>query len=423
LIAAALIAWAERHPAIDPRSPPATTSFDGALIEKGKALVALGVCAVCHTRPGGEALAGGRKLPTPFGAIYSTNITPDPETGIGRWSEQAFVRALREGVDRNGGYLYPAFPYDHFTKVTDDDIKSIYAYLMTRTPLAATAPANDLIFPLNNRVLMAGWNFLFLDQGVFAPDPSKDVTWNRGAYLVEGLGHCGGCHTPRNRFGAERSSQRYAGGEVEGWHAPALNSASPAPLQWTADALVNYFLDGWDKDHGIAAGPMIEVVNELAGLTEGDAYAIATYILSFQDQSGSEEGADAAIAFAAEREFDGGAAPVGGQQINGTDTSFGRGNELFAKVCANCHHVGGQTVPLALTSTVNASDPRNLIHVFDEGIQPTKGASDHSMPAFGGSLNNEDLANLVAFVRYHFSKQPAWSDVPVQIGKIRAGKE
>jgi mono/diheme cytochrome c family protein len=165
---------------------------------------------------------------------------------------------------------------------------------------------------------------------------------------------------------------------------------------------------------------MTAVANALAELSEVDAYAMATYILSFQDQPGSEEGADAAIAFAAEREFGGSAAPVGGQQINGADTSLRRGYELFAKVCANCHHVGGQTVPLALTSTVNASDPRNLIHVIDEGIQPPKGAFDRSMPPFGGSLSDTDLADLMAFLRSHYSKQPAWTDVRARIVEIRA---
>ena len=158
LAAAGLFAWIERYPAIAPIEPPAASAFDSTLIDKGRGLVALGDCAVCHTRPGGGVFAGGLKLPTPFGVIYSTNITPDPKTGIGRWSEAAFTRAMHDGIDRGGNYLYPAFPYDHFTKVTNEDIKAIYAYLMTRTPVTFSAPKNELIFPIRYRFVVAGWN-------------------------------------------------------------------------------------------------------------------------------------------------------------------------------------------------------------------------------------------------------------------------
>lgn len=419
VVCGGLFAWAERYAPMDSIEPPRRSAFDDALIDKGAALVALGDCAVCHTRPGGEAFAGGLKLPTPFGVIYSTNITPDLKTGIGGWSEAAFTRAMREGIDRSGNYLYPAFPYDHFTKVTDEDIKAIYAYVMTRAPVSAIAPPNELMFPINYRIVVAGWNLLFLHKGTFTPDPSKDATWNRGAYLVEGLGHCGGCHTPRNLAGAEKASQRFSGGEAEGWHAPALDGSSPAPLPWSADALVNYFLDGWDKEHGIAAGPMTAVVNGLAGLGEDDISAIAAYILSFQKQANAKEKADAATAFAAEREF--GGATAGGSQV--ADAALGRGQALFAKVCANCHRAGGQTVPLALTSTVNGPDARNLIHVIDKGIRPAEGSQGRSMPAFGGALSDTEFADLVAFVRGHFSKQPAWSNVGAGVKEIRAAAD
>ena len=420
LAAAGLFAWIERYPAIAPIEPPAASAFDSTLIDKGRGLVALGDCAVCHTRPGGDVFAGGLKLPTPFGVIYSTNITPDPKTGIGRWSEAAFTRAMHDGIDRGGNYLYPAFPYDHFTKITNDDIKAIYAYLMTRTPVTFSAPKNELIFPIRYRFVVAGWNLLFLRHGVFTPDPSKDTKWNRGAYLVEGLGHCGGCHTPRNFAGAEKHSQPYAGGEAEGWHAPALNDASPAPLPWSSDALINYFLDGWDKDHGIAGGPMTDVVNELAALPESDVSAIATYILSFQNQLDLSARTKSASAFAAEREFNGPVTPMSGPPNRDAATAAGRGQALFAKSCANCHRAGGQTVPLALTSTVNGPDPRNLIHVISRGIQPPKGSPDQSMPAFGGSLSDDNFADLVAFVRHHFSKQPAWSGIPALVKSTRS---
>ena len=185
----------------------------------------------------------------------STNITPDPETGIGHWSEAAFLRALREGVDRAGRHLYPAFPYDHFTKLTDEDIGALYAFLMTRRAVRAPAQANRLSFPFNWRPLLAGWKLLYLTRGPAQGNEASD----RGAYLVEALAHCGSCHTPRNRFGAEERSRTFAGGEAEDWHAPALNADSPAPHPWTRDQLFTYLRRGFVEPHGVAAGPMQSV--------------------------------------------------------------------------------------------------------------------------------------------------------------------
>src|SRR5262245_48807463 len=216
------------QPAIAPIDVPRRETFAPDLVRHGAELAAVGDCNTCHTAPGGKAFAGGLALPTPFGTIYSTNITPDPDTGIGRWSEAAFQRAMREGVDRAGRHLYPVFPYDHFTLLTDADNKALYAFLMTREPLRATTPENDLRFPFNMRIALAGWKFLFLHKGPYQFDRSKSEAWNRGAYLVEGLGHCGACHTPRNALQAERRGENLAGGEAEGWTAYALNRASPA---------------------------------------------------------------------------------------------------------------------------------------------------------------------------------------------------
>ena len=419
--AGGFLAWAASVSEIKPIAQPERSSFPSDLVDAGQMLAAFGDCAVCHTTEGGRDYAGGRALPTPFGVIYSTNISPDPETGIGRWSEAAFTRALREGINRSGSYLYPAFPYDHFTKLTDEDIKSLYAFLMTREPVAAPAPGNHLPFPFNFRPLMAGWNLLFLDKGAYEPDSSRDEKWNRGAYLVEGVAHCGACHTPRNRFGAEDKVARFGGGDVEGWHATALNLVSPAPIPWSEDAMVNYLLDGWDGDHGIAAGPMTPVVNELAVSSEDDAYAIATYILSFQDGGKDGTRADKAREFAAARDFGGSGTPAAGPATDiGADPALARGQATFARVCANCHRAGGQPVSLALTSTVNGPDPRNLLHIVIDGIKPPEGAFDRSMPAFGGSLSDGDLADLAAFVRSHFSEEPAWSDLPATVAGVRS---
>ena len=419
LVIVGLYAWVDRYSEIDAIKPLAVNAFDKTVIDKGASLVAIGDCAVCHTKPGGDSLAGGREIRTPFGTIVSTNITPDFDTGIGAWSLPAFTRALREGVDRLGRYLYPAFPYDHFTKVKDDDIAAIYAYLMTLPPVGAPKPKNELPFPYNVRVLLAGWNFLFLRQGAYSPDPARDDQWNRGAYLVEGVGHCGACHTPRNIFGAERRiSARFAGETLEGWHAPALNMASPAPAPWTADAMVNFLLDGWDGDHGIAAGTMTAVVNGLGSLSEDDAYAIATYILSFQDQTNVDARTKAAKSFAEKVAF-GPSSPAPSQLGAASE----RGEATFARVCANCHRAGTNTAPLALSSVVSGPDPRNLIHIIDRGIEPPQNALDHSMPAFGGSLSASDLADLVTFVRSRFSEKPAWSNVSVLITEARAAEQ
>src|SRR5277367_2675530 len=188
--AAFAVAW---RPAISTLDLAAPQTFDAALIKHGRELAALGNCNNCHTVRGGKDFAGGLPVPTPFGTIYSSNITPDAETGIGRWSEQAFQRAMRSGVDREGRHLYPTFPYDHFTNVSDDDDRALYAYLMTRSAVRASDRANDLAFPFNQRFVVAGWKLLFLRGGTYRADNTQSAEWNRGAYLVEGLAHCGAC--------------------------------------------------------------------------------------------------------------------------------------------------------------------------------------------------------------------------------------
>ena len=216
-IAAALfglaLAW---RPAIAPIPVPSVSSFPADQVARGAVLARLGDCAVCHTSEGGRPLAGSRPLATPFGILFSDNLTPDPNTGIGHWSAAAFRRAMKDGVARSGAHLYPALPYEHFTHVTDGDLDALYAFLMTRRPVHAQAPANTRIPPLGFRPLLAGWKLLFLRKGEVKVDASRSPQWNRGAYLVEGLGHCGACHTPRNLLAAEDGSRAYHGGVAEG---------------------------------------------------------------------------------------------------------------------------------------------------------------------------------------------------------------
>jgi mono/diheme cytochrome c family protein len=426
VVAGGAVAWAERYTAFPQTAgPPPANSFPPAAIEHGAVLAALGDCLVCHTRTGGAAYAGGQPIETPFGTIYSTNITPDHETGIGRWSEEAFRRAMHDGIDRGGRFLYPAFPYDHFTKVTDADIHDLYAFLMTREAVQAEAPPNRLPFPLNVREVLAGWNLLFLNRGVFQPDPRSSAEWNRGAYLAEGLGHCGACHTPRNIAGAERRSDGYfAGGAGENWDAPALNGGSPAAAPWTADELATFLTTGWHANHGLAAGPMSAVVDGLAKLPAADVRALATYIASFEPAPSNDQ-ASQALAFAKEREF----APtevasLSDAPLSSASGAASRGAEIFAGACSTCHHRGtglpaSRPIELGLSSVVNGNSPANFLHVVLAGIRPRDGEAGPLMPGFAALLSDQQLADLAAYVRNHFTKKPEWRDLLTAASSIR----
>jgi mono/diheme cytochrome c family protein len=413
-----LAIWAAREPSIAEIPTPQASSFDKATIARGATLVVMGDCAECHTAAGGEPLAGGYPLPTPFGTIYGSNITPDPQTGIGRWSEAAFARAMRQGISRDGSYLYPAFPYPHFTLVSDQDIQAIYAFLMTRPPVHNAVPAPQLPFPLNIRLAMAGWNLLFFEPGRFKPVSGRSEAWNRGAYIAEGLGHCGACHTPLNLLGAEIRQKQYAGGAAEGWDAPALNAASPAPVPWTEQQLQAYFKTGFAADHGMAAGPMMGVTDDLRNLPEADVAALATYIASLAP---AVSATDTAAANAAAEKTAYQVTTAQTMEQKGPATT---GEAVFASVCASCHFEGGsqpftRPVPLALSSVVNAETPRNLIQIVMDGIEPPPGARGHWMPPFGAALTDQQIEQVANYVRSHFSSKPAWSDTAKAVEQIR----
>ncbi len=421
VVAAGAYAWAARHPTIAAIAPPDPTSFDPALVEEGEKLAGLGNCGVCHTAPGGQPFAGGLALPTPFGVIHTTNITPDPDTGIGTWSEEAFIRAMHHGIDREGQQLYPAFPYDYFTRVREDDLRAIYAFLMTREPVVAEPRENELSFPFNIRQLVAGWNLLFLDAAEFEPDPEHDEEWNRGAYLVEGLGHCGACHTPRNRFGAaDKTGPRvFAGSRAEGWYVPPLNADAPAPIPWTLFSLVDYLIDGWHENHGIAAGPMTPVVNDLYDQSEDEAFAIAAYIMSAKGgelPKDEQEAVEQQARAAAEKLQWGNpeSPPIP------DDGLLAEGARVFESECSECHKFQGQSVPLPLTTSIHAPDAANLVRVTLKGIRPPLGSLDRSMPARAIQINDEQMVALAAFVRDRFSDRPAWDDVENTVREVRA---
>lgn len=409
--AAGFYAYAVRHPALAEITPQDKITFSPELVEKGESLAGLGNCAVCHTAEGGEDFAGGLALPTPFGTIYSTNITPDAETGIGGWSEEAFIRAVKLGVDRKGQHLYPAFPYDYYTRVTDEDLKAIYAYLMTLAPVSAKAPENDLPFPFNQRELLAGWKLLFLDTTPIVPNPDKDEDWNRGQYLVEGLGHCGACHSPRNALGAavKTGEKAYAGGEAEGWYAPALNQEYIAQVPWNVDSLANYLIDGWDRDHGPASGPMRPVVDDLYMQSEDDVVAIATYIL---DLMGGEPDNVQELTYKTREKAKSLEWGHASQPELPTEPVLAQGAQAFQSYCSDCHKSSSTLAPLAVTGAMRSVDARNFIEVVLHGINPApQGSPARNMPPRALQLNDEELISLVAFARDRFSDGPAWENV------------
>lgn len=396
-VCAGALAWAVRHGEIEPID---MTGFspDETAIENGELLTLVGGCRSCH----GDDLAGGQALETPFGVIYSTNLTPDSDTGLGLWSEAAFIRAMRKGIDRQGNYLYPAFPFDNFTNVTDQDLSFIYAYLTTVPAVVKTSRANDLAFPFNIRLLLAGWTALFLEEGPYTPDTAEDDVWNRGAYLAEGLGHCSACHTPRNFLGARDPSQAYAGGFAEGWWSPALDHDSTSPMTWTEDELINYLFDGWDENHGIAAGPMKQVVGNVSNLSEEDVEAIAVYFASFLPTPNNEQRT------AARLKAEELALNQGEQPDFGGDASLQSGAEVFDSKCANCHKAGSETVPLALVTAVTGPEPENFIRIVVNGVTPTENAYFvRPMPGFP-DVPADELADLAAFVRSRFTSQGVW---------------
>lgn len=408
LVAGILLALAASwRPAIAPIAPPARSSFAAADIARGAVLVRIGDCAVCHTADGGRPFAGGRALATPFGTLYSDNLTPDGATGIGHWSAAAFRRALKDGVARDGSHLYPALPYEHFTHTTDRDLDAIYAYLMTRDPVVAPAPANRLIPPLGFRPLLAGWKLLFLHKGPFKPDPKQSPEWNRGGYLAESLGHCGACHTPRNLAGAEERSRAYAGGVAEGWRAPALDASNPAAIAWTRDTLTTYLRTGLSPQHSAAAGPMGPVVADLAKVPGSDVRAIATYI---------------AWHMAGRRTRAAGAPST--DHPDRAARAFPTGAVLFAGACAGCHGPGapmlGQGRPsLGLASSVRDDDPTSAIQAVLQGIDPPVAGRGPKMPGFADSLSDAQLAEVLAYARARYTDRPAWKTLQTHVKNAR----
>jgi len=401
---------------IAPITPPSAGTWSAATLERGRLLAAVGDCAVCHTAPGGVTNAGGLAMETPFGTLYSSNITPDPKTGIGNWSYPAFERAMRDGISRDGKNLYPAFPYTAFRNINDADMQALYAYLMSQAPVSAPAKANDMQFPFNVRPLMAGWNALFLRKGEVQVQPERSEQWNRGNYLVNGLGHCAACHSPRNLMGAEKGGTSFlAGGRVDGWEAPALNNLSKAPTPWTEDQLFTYLSSGYSDAHGVAAGPMGPVVTELSKLPKADVRAMAVYLASL---NGSAEAQTVASA-------DPAPAPVPQPAV--AQVSLANGQRVFEGSCQGCHADGlgpklfGVSPSLGTNTNVHSAVPDNLVKVILQGISNPATPDLGYMPGFKDSLSNTQVAELSAYLRSRFAPaEPAWQGLVEKVAHLRA---
>ncbi len=396
------------------------TQFNPALyspqtIEKGRQLVALGNCVTCHTAPSGQPNAGGLGIQTPFGTVYSTNLTPDKDSGIGAWSLPAFRRAMRDGVSRDGHLLYPAFPYTSFKNMTDEDITSIYAYLMVQAPVAQNNPATQLSAPFSYRPLMAVWNALYSEpatsQTLLA---DQGELWNRGAYLVNGVGHCTACHTPRDMLGGEKLGQGFLSGAwIKGWEAPALTAASKSPVRWTEQSFYDYLRTGFSGQHGSAGGPMAPVVQQLASVPDSDIKAMAHYLASFQDAATPAQATHAAQDYVVAAK-------------TSSATLLGPAQRMFTMACAACHHDGngpkllGANIPLALNTNLHSDKPDNVIRVILEGVSKPASQAIGFMPSFAGQLEDEQVSALVQYMRARFAPdKAAWNNLEQSIARIR----
>jgi mono/diheme cytochrome c family protein len=408
-----LLAWRSEM-AVSPASLSADSLPNDVQIEAGARLALLGNCAGCHTTQGGEALTGGLAIDTPFGLIYSTNITPDRDTGIGGWSLAAYSRAMREGVDREGRHLYPAFPYEYFARISDADMADLYAWNMAQTPIAARTPPNDLVFPAGFRPLLAGWKLLFHSDRRFEASPAQSQQWNEGAYLAEGLGHCAACHMPRNALGGVAEGRADEGGEAHDWWAPPLTAANPAPHAWTESALFSYLRTGRSMAHGVAAGPMATVVHDsLALVPEADVAALAHYLGDQMARPTSTAPEAQARGYGIAR-----VSLATDSPRMGTDT-FDDGARLFSANCTSCHHDGGPADGRAFPrlsdgSTVAGPDARNLIQVVLWGIGPDAGSAQGYMPRFAEELTDTQISAIAA----HLRGEPVATDV---VTRLREG--
>ncbi|MHB8743170.1 MAG: c-type cytochrome [Sulfuricaulis sp.] len=378
---------------------------DFSTIKRGHYLADAGDCAACHTADGGQPFAGGRAVPTPFGTIYSTNITPDPETGIGRWSNEEFYKAMHEGVGRDGKRFYPAFPYPWYTKIDVDDVRAIKVYLDSLPPVMQKDKSPKLPWPLSVREVMAGWNALYFCKGAFHGNPDKSAQWNRGAYLVEGLGHCGACHTPKNVLGASKKDKRFEGGDGEHWYASSLTGNLRDGLgAWSAKEIVDYLKTG-SNAKAAAAGPMAEVVrNSTQRLDDADLNAIAAYIKDIPRTKDESNNASHSI----------------------DKSVLTHGEALYVDNCTGCHMENGTGIaqvfpPLKASAAVQAKDPATVLQAIIGGatvVATNEKPTGLAMPAFGWKLSDQEIADLATYIRNAWNNR-ADTVSAGQVAKVR----
>ena len=371
--------------------------------QRGEYLARAGDCVSCHTAQGGAPYAGGLRLDTPFGYMLAPNITPDPETGIGRWSSADFYRALHDGVNKHGQDMYPTMPYDFYTRVTRDDIEAIYAYLRTVKPVRNDVTVNHLYFPFDQRWSMAAWRELYFSEGAYRPDLARTAAWNRGGYLVEGLGHCSDCHSPRNLLGGIEKSKDFNGAVIDGWFALDLTSDIATGLgAWSVDEIATYLKTGVYRGRTTTLGPMAEVIrNSLSHLTDADLKAMAEYLKSIPPESRLRTGRKA------------------------VDPTRARGAALYMDNCGGCHQALGRGLPgvfppLAGNGVVVASDPANILKVVDAGI-PARGGFI-PMPAFKDQLTDQQVADIANYIRTSWGNAAQPNVTPAMVANMRAAK-
>ncbi|MBI0534582.1 cytochrome c [Roseomonas sp. KE2513] len=378
-------------------------------VERGRYLVVLGDCVACHmstsgNHEGSQGFVGGRPIETPFGNIVTPNITPDRATGIGTWSADDFYRAMHEGVRPNGAHLYPAFPYTYFTRMPRADTDAILAYLNTLEPVNNAVDRNTLPFPFNIRASMLAWNALFFEPGEFRPDPNRSAEWNRGAYIVEGPAHCGACHTPKNLAGADRTSERFAGGPLQGWFATNLTGDQRTGLgAWSVEEIVEYLGKGRNA-RSAASGPMAEVVEYSTSLmSEADLRAIAVYL---KEPPVAAPTASARTALARD------------------NTQMVTGEAIYLDRCMACHRRDGEGVArmfprLAGSQVVQQEGNETLLRVVLQGVRAAyspHAPTSPAMPAFGWRLNDDQTAAVTTYIRN------AWGNAAPAVTAADAGR-
>jgi mono/diheme cytochrome c family protein len=374
-------------------------------IAHGKALATAADCAGCHTADPAKPFAGGKRIDTPFGGIYSANLTPDRDTGLGAWSDENFYQALRNGVTPSGSRYYPAFPYPYFTRLTRQDILAIKAYLATLAPVRNTPPSPELRWPLNNRIIMRGWDWLFFKPGILLPDQQKSPDWNRGRYLVEGAGHCGACHTTKNVFGADKRGRAFGGALVQDQFAPRLDAAERSGLKsWSVDDIVEYLQSGRNgRSH--AGGLMAEVVvDSTSRMSDADVRAIAVYLKDL---------------------------PAGMREPDVTPppaTQMADGARIYKRACIACHEVDGSGAPriyppLPGNANLQSAIPANTLRIILEGAQTVttpRAPNAGSMPAYANDLSDQEIADVATYIRNSWGNA-ASAVTSEQVARARKG--